>query len=123
MTDVETLLAAAKKLEDDALERENLLLNITPGKWKPWGMMVLADQDGSGDVNNAVDVAQTLQLDDAGKPRTWDAKLICATQQEAAKRVSMDRITASLLRGLAADKWDERHYEALVLAETILKEN
>lgn len=52
----------------------------TPGRWKLWGMSVMADQDGTSNVDTAVHVASTHYRDENGKPRTWDADWIFLTQ-------------------------------------------
>lgn len=54
--------------------------NTTPGVWKLWGMTVMADEDGTSNVDTAVGVANTLYRDEHGKPRTWDADYIAAMQ-------------------------------------------
>lgn len=49
----------------------------TAGRWKLWGMDVMADQDGTSNVDTATPVAHTSYRDENGKPRTFDAHLIC----------------------------------------------
>lgn len=60
---------------------EELHGKATPGQWKLWGMVVMADQDGTANYDTAVPVAQTYYRDENGKPRTWDALLICEMQR------------------------------------------
>jgi hypothetical protein len=57
-------------------EVEEQARKATPGVWKLWGMSVLADQDGTSNVNKCTDVAHTVMIDDAGKPRTFNAQHI-----------------------------------------------
>jgi hypothetical protein len=57
-------------------EQEERARRCTPGVWKVWGMSVMADQDGTSLAENATDVAHTVMVDDAGKPRTFDAQHI-----------------------------------------------
>lgn len=70
MTDLTTFLTA--RLD----ELEATARAASPGSWKLWGMTVMADQDGSGNVDHAVGVAQALYRDVNGKPRTFDARHI-----------------------------------------------
>lgn len=64
MSDIERLRAVAEA--------------ATPGVWKLWGMTVMADQDGTSNVDTAVGVAHTLYRDENDKPRTFDAEHIAA---------------------------------------------
>lgn len=57
-------------------EQEERARRCTPGKWKIWGLSVLADPDGESIAENCTDVAHTVMVDDAGKPRTFDAQHI-----------------------------------------------
>lgn len=59
-----------------------LAAKVTPGRWKSWGMSVMADQDGSGNVEYAIPVASTHFRNEEGKPRTFDADWIIATQPD-----------------------------------------
>lgn len=43
------------------------------GRWKLWGMQVMADTFGDSNVDHAALVANTQFVDDNGKPRTWNA--------------------------------------------------
>lgn len=70
----------------------------TPGSWKLWGMTVMADQDGTSDVDHAVPVADTFYRDEHGKPRTWDATFI-ATFDPPRVLALLDRLAASETRG------------------------
>lgn len=72
----------------------------TPGVWKLWGMSVMADQDGTSNVDTAVDVARTLYRDDAGKPRTWDAEFIAHARQDVPRLVAALRAVLDV-----ADEW------------------
>jgi hypothetical protein len=54
-------------------EVEEQARKATPGVWKLWGMSVMADQDGTSNVTTCTDVAHTVMIDDAGKPRTFNA--------------------------------------------------
>jgi hypothetical protein len=54
----------------------------TPGVWKLWGMSVMADQDGTSNVDTAVTVAHTSYRDEHGKPRTFDASFICDAHRD-----------------------------------------
>lgn len=58
---------------DDA---EELARKATPGVWKLWGMSVMADQDGTSNVETCTDVAHTVMADVNNKPRTFDAQHI-----------------------------------------------
>lgn len=117
---------AADKLDTEAKERQELLGKVTSGRWKLWGMSVLADQDGTSNVDHAVPVANTFMLVN-GKPRTFDADLIAETRNEASARVRQDVVTAKWLRN-CADRWDDNllftpeKSHALNIALTILKE-
>jgi hypothetical protein len=57
-------------------EDEDLALKATQGRWKLWGMLVMADPSGTSNVDDCIDVAQTYFRDEQGKPRTWDASHI-----------------------------------------------
>jgi hypothetical protein len=48
----------------------------TPAPWKIWGMSVAADPVGNSNVDDCIDVAHTVMLDEHGKPRTFDAQFI-----------------------------------------------
>ena len=65
-----TLLAPVKEVDLNEILR--LDREATPGPWKLWGFDVLADLDGSGDIDTAVPVAYTVG------PRTFNADLIAA---------------------------------------------
>ncbi len=80
---------------------EALLSNATPGKWKLWGMSVMADQDGSSDVARAVKVANTFFSDERGCPRTNDASLIAETHNALPMVLSALRSCAELLAALS----------------------
>lgn len=69
---------SAEVLRQAADELDRLYANGTQGAWKLWGMQVLADQDGTSNVDTAVPVASTFCRNEDGKPRTWDATLIAA---------------------------------------------
>ena len=75
----------------------------TPGVWKLWGMSVMADQDGTSNVDTAVSVAHTLYRDEHGKPRTWDAQHI-ATFDPPTVLALLDRV-AELESQLRAAGW------------------
>lgn len=69
--------ADERALTPEVLERLRFLdAHRTPGVWKIWGMTVMADQDGSNNVGNAVLVARTALANEFGSPRTFDADLI-----------------------------------------------
>lgn len=57
-------------------EQEERARRCTPGKWKVWGMSVMADPTGRSLVEECKDVAHTVMVDVAGKPRTFDAQHI-----------------------------------------------
>lgn len=65
-------MSAARLREAANLMRERAQA-ATPGRWGVFGMTVLASTDGTSNVDTAVEVAQALTVDDAGRPRTWDA--------------------------------------------------
>ena len=67
---------SAEKLREAAAEMRRIAENATPGRWKLWGMQVMADQDGTSNVKTAAPVANTFHRDEDGKPRTWDADQI-----------------------------------------------
>ena len=69
----------------------------TPGVWKLWGMTVMADQDGTSNVDSAVEVAHTVYRDERGKPRTWDAMHIAAFDPPTALAL-LDRMEAAEAR-------------------------
>jgi hypothetical protein len=48
----------------------------TKGDWKTWGMNVMADVDGTSNVDTAKPVCKTFSLDEHGHPRTFDANFI-----------------------------------------------
>lgn len=66
MTLTEFLLARID--EDDAAAAK-----ATQGRWKLWGMTVLADPVGRSNHADGIDVAHTVTTDSQGHPRTWDA--------------------------------------------------
>ncbi|HEY9367020.1 hypothetical protein [Streptomyces sp.] len=68
MTPAEELTAAADRLNE-------LVAKATPGRWKLWGMEVLADIDGTSNVDTALPVARTSH--EAGL-RTFNATYIAA---------------------------------------------
>jgi hypothetical protein len=75
--------------DPDYEELEKLLANATPGKWKLWGGQVMADQDGTSNVDTAVPVAQTYAL------RTWDASLMCWIKNNGAEVIAAARAKLS----------------------------
>lgn len=48
----------------------------TKGDWKTWGMTVMADVDGTSNVDTAKRVCRTSSVDEHGHPRTYDANSI-----------------------------------------------
>lgn len=70
-------------LERAANELERALQNSTQGKWKIWGMSVMADQGGSSDVDRTQQVADTFF--------PWDANLICILQHVAPAIITLLR--------------------------------
>jgi hypothetical protein len=48
----------------------------TKGDWKTWGMSVMADVDGTSNVDTAITVCGTYYNDENGRPRTNDADFI-----------------------------------------------
>lgn len=79
---------SAEILRRAAEEMRRNAENATPGRWKLWGMTVMADQDGTSNVNTAVDVAATFYRDEHGKPRTWDATHIASWHPAVALAVA-----------------------------------
>lgn len=77
-------------MSDRLSEIEERIAAATPGVWKLWGMDVLADQDGTSDVDTAVPVATTRMLID-GKPRTFDAELVAHAPTDLAALVKFAR--------------------------------
>ena len=59
-------------LNDRYDEIEDRARKATQGKWKLWGMLVMADQDGTSNVNTTAEVAHTYSHP-AMPPRTWNA--------------------------------------------------
>lgn len=82
-------------VSDRLSEIEARLAGATPGVWKLWGMDVLADQDGTSDVDTAVPVATTRMLID-GKPRTFDAELIAHAPTDLTALVKFAREVEAL---------------------------
>ena len=80
-------------------EDEKVARAATQGKWKLWGMTVMADQDGTGNVDTAVGVANTYGHDERGAPRTWNATHIArhdparVLAECEAKRLLVARVT------------------------------
>ena len=72
----------------------------TPGVWKIWGMSVMADQVGSGRVNDAVDVALTVMKNEHGSPRTFDAQFISTAHQDVPALVAALRAVLDVCDGL-----------------------
>lgn len=66
----------------DRQKLRHLLAGSTPGVWKTWATEVMSDQDGTSTCGHAVPVATTHYRDEAGRPRTNDADLICAMRRE-----------------------------------------
>jgi hypothetical protein len=83
-------------------EIEARIAGATPGVWKLWGMAVMADQDGTGNVDTAVDVATTHMRVD-GKPRTFDAQLIAHAPADLAALVAVVRHVGTLHRAVHRD--------------------
>ena len=63
-------------------EIQERLDKVTPGRWKLWGMTVMADQDGTSNQETAVTVADTYYLNADGRPRVNDAEFIAHAQRE-----------------------------------------
>lgn len=61
--------------ESDLKELQRIFPNTTPGKWKLWATQIMADQDGTSNVDTAKHVA------DFSAPRTWDADMCCILQR------------------------------------------
>ena len=97
-------------LEATRVKLRHLLARSTPGVWKTWAMEVMSDQDGTSTGGRAVPVATTHYRDDAGRPRTNDADLICA----------MRGALPGLLDDLDAER--DRADTAIAAAETRVRE-
>lgn len=89
-----------------------LLGEATPGTWKLWGMAVMADVDGTSDVQMAKRVASTFfQLD--GHPRTNDASLIAALRNSASELLDeLERLRAEVANTQDEDR--AKHYVATI---------
>lgn len=97
--------------EASALMRHNASI-ATPGTWKLWGMLVMADQDGTSNVDTAVEVAHTLHRDEDNKPRTWDAKHIAGMQPSVALAVAEWLRTEAIAWDHDYDSHETRHLYA-----------
>jgi hypothetical protein len=97
---------AALLTPNDLDELERLLAAATPGKWKLWAADVMADQDGTSNVDTAKHVASTHFTDTEGHPRTNDAQLICALHRNA--RGLIDAARAALRESSAERGGEER---------------
>ena len=94
----------------------------TGGVWKLWGMDVLADQDGTSNVDTAVPVAHTSYRDENGKPRTWDADLICEMHAALPDLIADARKLRALrdaIEGLADDYDGDFEVHGSAVAEDI----
>lgn len=67
------------KFLNDRLEEEyEVIRKATPGSWKEWGMQVMADQDGTSNVETAVPVANvTYVTEDGPQLRTFNSRFMC----------------------------------------------
>jgi hypothetical protein len=70
----------------DLARMREVLAKCTPGTWKLWGMQVMSDQIGSGEVDDAVLVARCASAD-LDRLRTWNAEHIRLTQPQYAVRM------------------------------------
>lgn len=103
---VDLVPAVPNQTRTEAAELLRLLPQITPGVWKVWGMTVMADQDGTGNVDTAVEVARTAMRDEHGKPRTFDADFIAEAQR------TIPSLLASLVAAEAlAEQRDQRYVD------------
>lgn len=64
-------------------EIEATARKATQGHWKPWGMQVLADQDGTSNVDTARPVCSTYYRNEEGRRRTFDADHIALNDPAA----------------------------------------
>lgn len=85
----------AQKLRDAAARIRETAQAATPGAWKVWAMSVLADQDGTSDVETAVPVADTHH--EAGL-RTFNATHIALWSPPVALAVAdwLDQVASNL---------------------------
>ena len=100
-----TLLAPVKEVNLNEILR--LDREATPGPWKLWGFDVLADLDGSGNIDTAVPVAYTVG------PRTFNADLIAAYRTTVPV---MAREIARLRAGQVTLRCDDVRRELLATA-------
>lgn len=77
-------------------EAEQRAAKATPGPWKLWSMQVLADLDGTGNVDTAVPVADTFYRDDHWLPRTFDADFIASARTDFPRAVAALRAVLDL---------------------------
>lgn len=80
---------AAGELRAAAAEMRAKAEKATPGRWKLWGMAVMADQDGTSNVDTAVPVCATYSTDaESGRLRTYDADHIAGMHPAVALAVA-----------------------------------
>lgn len=60
------------------------IIQATQGSWKLWGMSVLADQDGTSNVETAVPVARLDAVN--GQLRTFNGSFMCRFDPERMKQ-------------------------------------
>lgn len=94
-------MSRVEQARTDIARRRALAEAATQGRWKLWGMAVMADQDGTSNVDTALPVACT---EDVRALRTWNAEHIAANDPAhvlavlAAADATLDRHRRRALR-------------------------
>lgn len=88
-------------------EQEELARQCTPGRWKVWGLSVMADPNGRSLVENCSDVAHTVMVDEQGVPRTFNARHIAAHgPEQVLAEIAMRRQMTTELHAATARSWE-----------------
>lgn len=99
---------------DDLAKIRDALAKATPGPWKLWGMTVMTDRSGTGTVDYAETIANTIDPDRG--LRTFNADLICLLRNNAEglldrlERAERERDQALADRPVSVPRmtWDEQ---------------
>lgn len=82
MGNAETLRRAAVEMREAAQKAEQ-------GRWKLWGMTVMADPTGTSNVGDAIEVARPSTPSWCDRvPRTWNGSYICGMDPAVALAVA-----------------------------------